>query len=171
MAVAAILLSGAYSWWLKETLLLGNIAVGVLVASALLFGGLAARNLTPALIAAAAMALVFVIAQEVLFNLEDEAGDRAAGVRTTATRLGPTRTLTMHRTFALGTIGVSLAPVALGMASRSYLYCVVSCIMLPTFVLLRMLAGTPNAATLERAGWLTRFIWVSGIVPTLLLRQ
>lgn len=170
-AVAAVVLSGAYSWWLKGTLLLGNLAVGILVAGALLFGGLALESFTPALSVAAMMALVFVVTQEVLFNLEDEEGDRAAGVRTTATRLGPARTITVHRALALAMVAVSLAPAALGIASRTYLYCLVPCIIAPTLVLLRMLSGTPTTATVERAGWITRFIWVSGIVPTVLLRQ
>ncbi|MCU0609689.1 MAG: geranylgeranylglycerol-phosphate geranylgeranyltransferase [Chitinispirillaceae bacterium] len=84
-----ILLLVIYARFLKGVPLAGNILVSLLVAYALLFGGLGSpsffRLLIPALLA---FLLNFI--REILKDIEDEPGDRAAGLSTTATLSGAT---------------------------------------------------------------------------------
>jgi geranylgeranylglycerol-phosphate geranylgeranyltransferase len=170
VAVAAVFVAGAYSWWLKGTLLLGNFAVALLVANTVLYGGIAARLVPPAVIITSALILLFVLVQEVLFTLEDEEWDRLARVGTTANRLGPARTLALHRALGAAIIVVAFLPALLGIAPHAYLYALVPCVIVPTIGVLMLLRGTPSSATVRRAGWLTRLVWISGVVPLALLR-
>ena len=115
-----ITLSAAYSYRLKNTLLLGNAAVGLLVGAVIVFGAAMAGGVTTAALAAAAMACCYITAQEVLFNLEDEADDRAAGLRTTATRLGVPRAAVLLRALLVVFIAVAMVPCAWLAASPRY---------------------------------------------------
>jgi geranylgeranylglycerol-phosphate geranylgeranyltransferase len=78
-----LLLLFLYTRFLKGTPLIGNMVVSLLVAYALLFGGLSAplfnRLLIPAL-----LAFLLNMAREIIKDLEDKPGDSAAGIVTTA---------------------------------------------------------------------------------------
>jgi len=169
-ALAAVGLSAAYSYRLKSTLLLGNACVALLVAMVIVFGAVMAGGATPAAWAAAAMALCYFTAQEVLFNLEDEAQDRAAGLRTTATRLGAKRTARLLRGLLLLFIAVAVLPLASGMAHTAYLAAVVVLTLGPVLALLAMLREPLGAASVARAARLSRLVWVTSFVPLALLR-
>ena len=52
MAAGTVTLAAAYSFWLKNTLLLGNVAMAVLVASIPVYGAMAAGRVTLAVLAA-----------------------------------------------------------------------------------------------------------------------
>jgi 4-hydroxybenzoate polyprenyltransferase len=170
VAVGAVFLAGAYSWWLKGTLLLGNLAVAILVAGTVLYGGIATGAVPPAVIYTSMLILLYVLAQEVLFTLEDEEGDGLAQVGTTANRLGPARTLTLYRGLTVGMVFVALLPSVLGIAPRVYLYALVPCIIAPTLGVIALLWGRPNPMMVQRAVRLSRVVWLSGFVPMAFLR-
>jgi len=81
-------LLAAYALFLKGTPLVGNIVVSMLVSYALLFGGIGApgfdRLLLPAL-----LAFLLNFMREIIKDIQDEPGDRSAGIRTTAAIPGP----------------------------------------------------------------------------------
>ncbi len=91
-AAGAALLLAAYALFLKGLGAPGNLAVAVCAAASFLFGALAAGNLqagwTPALLAGP-----IHLAREWIKDVEDVAGDRAAGRRTLAASAGPGWTL------------------------------------------------------------------------------
>jgi geranylgeranylglycerol-phosphate geranylgeranyltransferase len=82
-ALLPLLLLTIYSLFLKGTPLAGNITISLLVAYALLFGGLDAPQF-PRLIIPAALAFLLNLVREIIKDLQDEPGDRAAGITTTA---------------------------------------------------------------------------------------
>jgi geranylgeranylglycerol-phosphate geranylgeranyltransferase len=79
-----LLLLVLYARYLKGTPLIGNIVVSLLVAYALLFGGLDAPRIDR-LFVPAILAFLLNLAREIIKDLEDKPGDSAAGIATTAT--------------------------------------------------------------------------------------
>ncbi len=169
-ALGAVALSAAYSFRLKSTLLIGNATVAVLVAMVIVFGAVMAGGATPAAWVAAGMTVCYVTAQEVLFNLEDEAQDRAAGLRTTATRLGAAGTARLLRGLLLVFITAALLPVATGVAHGAYVPALVVLTLAPVLAMLLMLRSPLGAAAVARAARLSRLVWVTSFVPLALLR-
>ncbi len=82
-----IVLSLVYALWLKPTGLPGNLAVALMTSLALAYGALGAGNL-PAVLPIAALAFLVNLARELYKDVEDLPGDREAGARTLAVRLG-----------------------------------------------------------------------------------
>jgi geranylgeranylglycerol-phosphate geranylgeranyltransferase len=83
---APCMLLGIYTWRLKRTALVGNILVSILVGYALVFGGVTAPGVSR-LFVPAVLATVINLIRELVKDVEDEPGDRAAGKHTSA-RLG-----------------------------------------------------------------------------------
>ena len=78
-----LLLLSVYAFYFKGTPLAGNILVSLLVAYALVFGGLKAP-LVNRLFVPALLAFLLNLAREIIKDFQDEAGDRLAGLTTTA---------------------------------------------------------------------------------------
>ena len=169
-ALGAIALSAAYSYRLKSTLLLGNVAVALLVGAVVVFGAVIAGGATTAAFAAAAITVFYFTAQEVLFNLEDEPQDRAAGLRTTATRLGPQRTARLLRGLLWLFMGAALMPFLVGMATVVYLAALAACTLAPVAVMLAVLRAPVSAGAVARAASLSRIVWLTSFVPLALLK-
>lgn len=170
IAIVMLVLSGAYSWWLKGTLLLGNGVIALLVGSTVVCGALAWGQVTAPVLTASVLIALYVLGQEVLFNLEDEPGDRAGGVNTTAARLNTSRTLLLYRVLLLAFMLVALVPALRGVASVAYLIATIVCVAIPVLTQLALMAGSLDAAKIARAAQLSRIMWFTGIVPLVLLR-
>lgn len=165
-----LLLTSAYSLWFKRTVLLGNLTIALLNSSIILFGAMAGAGLNPLVWSIATTTLLFSLAQEVLYTVADQDGDRQAGITTTAIFFGAEQSL------QLVCIGLSLmllssfVPLALGAATPLYLILLLPCTLGP--VLLRMIPLTrsthPEAITAAVA--LIKQIRVSSLLPLLLLR-
>jgi geranylgeranylglycerol-phosphate geranylgeranyltransferase len=78
-----LLILALYTRYFKGTPLFGNIVISLLVAYALLFGGLTGP-LFQRLLVPAALAFILNLVREIIKDLQDEAGDRSAGIATTA---------------------------------------------------------------------------------------
>ncbi len=81
-AVPQILLS-FYAWKLKSTPLAGNLLVSILVAYALIYGGLASQNIGR-LWGGAVLAFLVNMCREIIKDLQDLRGDKDTGIHTTA---------------------------------------------------------------------------------------
>lgn len=169
VAILAVLLSAGYSCGLKGTLLLGNVAVAVLVAATVLYGALAAGALNVKVGIACGLIFLFTLAQEVLFNLGDEEGDRQAGVGTTAARLGPARTLVLYRALILIFCAVAVATTLLEGVSVAYTIVIVLFVVAPALGLLVMLRAPVTVRRFRRARTLTWAMWLGGAVPLVTL--
>lgn len=91
----------SYTKQLRAVPLLGNGVVGLLAGMALGYGGLLAGNVPAVLLPAAALTLFFS-GRELLKTIHDLPGDRAAGLRTSATEVGPRPTLALATLCWLG---------------------------------------------------------------------
>jgi 4-hydroxybenzoate polyprenyltransferase len=169
IALGAVVLSWAYSFRLKNTLLLGNGAVALLVVAALVYGALTAGPPGAAVWLAAAISFPYIVAQEALFNLEDEDQDRSAGLHTTATRLGADRTARLVRAILAVFIVLALVPPA-GLASATYFTAALVLLVLPAGILIRLLRRPLSAAAVARAAKLSRLVWLASFVPLGLLK-
>jgi len=170
IALGAVALSWGYSYRLKNTLLLGNAAVAVLVVASLVYGAMAAGAPGAAVWTAAAISFPYIVAQEALFNLEDEDQDRAAGLRTTATRLGADGTARLVRAVLALFIVAALAPVALRLASAAYVMAALVLLVLPAAFFLHTLRAPLSRMAVARAAKLSRLVWAASFVPLGLLK-
>ena len=169
-AAGAVALSAAYSMRLKSTLLLGNATVALLVAGVLVFGALVAGRVMPAVLVAAAIAFSYIVAQEVLFNLEDLDEDGAAGLRTTATRLGRARTAHLVRVLLLVFVAVALAPWLAGAAPASYAAALMVLSLSPAALLWCWLRPPADSGAVARAARWSRLLWLTSFLPLSLLK-
>lgn len=168
VAAVAMLLAAAYSLRLKSTLLAGNAAVGSCVGGVLLFGGVIAGRVSPPILWGAVMTALYITTQEVLFNIEDEPGDRRAGQATTAARLGRPGAIRLHRALAILFLGVALAPFGSVPGATAYLIAVLACAVAPTVIVLALLADATESRIASAVRW-SRVAWMGGVVPLLLL--
>ena len=78
-----LIILAIYSYFLKGTPLVGNLVVATLVAYSILYGALDASGFTT-LIIPAILAFLLNFSREIIKDIQDEAGDRAAAVVTSA---------------------------------------------------------------------------------------
>lgn len=169
-AVAATVLGALYSVRLKNTVLWGNACVALLVAAVPPFGALLVGTMPAAVWIAAGICFAYILAQEALFTLEDEAADRAAGLRTTATVLGVEAAARLVRGLLAVFFVVALAPWALGLAPALYPVVLAAVSLAPAVVLIAWLRSPPDRMRVARAARLSRWIWLTSFLPLALLR-
>ena len=111
LALFSVLLLYGYSARLKRTPLVGNLAVALVLALALLYGGLAVAAMGGVLLLGAGFAAGTTLAREVAKDIEDAVGDAAEGARTLPLVAGPNVAVGV----AVGATGAALAafPIAL----------------------------------------------------------
>lgn len=170
IAAGAVALSAGYSYRLKGTVVLGNLCVALLVSGVLVFGAVVAAGTTTAVWIAAAITFAFIAAQEVLFTLEDEDVDRAAGLTTTATWLGTARTALLVRALLAVFAVAGLVPWLAGIASNTYAAAFAALSLGPAALLYAWLRVPPSPEHIARAARWSRLLWVTGFIPLSLLK-
>jgi len=150
--------------------LLGNMTVALLVASVLVFGALVACGTNHTVWTAAGITFTYIVAQEALFTLEDEHEDRAAGLRTTATRLGTARTARLVRALLVLFALAALVPWVRGQASVAYAAALLVVSVAPAAMLWWWLRAPVQPLRVTRAVRLSRLLWVTSFVPLALLK-
>jgi len=170
IAAGAVVFSAWYSYQLKDTVVLGNLCVALLVAGVVVFGAVVAGGTTPAVWAAAAITFSYIAAQEIVFTLDDEGTDRAAGLTTTATVLGPARTARLARALLVTFAAIGITPWLSGMTSGTYAIAFGTASLAPAAVLWWWLRAPVDPARVARAVQWSRLIWVTGFVPLSLLK-
>lgn len=125
IALVATSLLWAYNARLKRTPGAGNVAVALVIALALAYGGLAARPgaLGGPLLAGAAFAFVTTLARELAKDVEDAAGDALYGARTLAVAWGPRRTAGLAA--VVSALAVAGLPAALALGLNGSFFVVV----------------------------------------------
>ncbi len=169
-AIAMVGITAAYSYRLKNSVILGNVAVAVPVSAVPLYGALAMGRVTAGVLVVSAIMFLYVLAQEALFNLEDEECDRLAGLRTTATYLGPDRTIMLIRAVLITAMAVTLVPWSLGLASTMYLGMLVACVLVPITLMIFILRQPISRPVIAKMATLSRLLWVTSLVPFALLK-
>ncbi|MBL8324213.1 MAG: UbiA family prenyltransferase [Rubrivivax sp.] len=170
-ALAALGLSFAYSAHFKRTLLLGNASIALLVASTLPFGAVAANgNVNFAIALGAWLSFQYVLAQEVLFTLEDLDSDQAAGLKTTATILGRVRCARLVQCLMLVFVASAFAPWLAGRGDTRYaLLAGAGCVAPALWIALRLRCPNRRDRIAEAARW-SRLPWLASFPPLFLLQ-
>lgn len=136
IAVAAAGLMAVYNMHLKRLPIAGNFVVGLLVATAIVFGALALGDAAAA-VYAAGFAFLVTLAREVVKDVEDLPGDVAAGARTTAVVMGPRQARRFAAVVIVVTIVLTPAPFVVSDYSGLYL----SVVLIANVFLIAALAG------------------------------
>jgi geranylgeranylglycerol-phosphate geranylgeranyltransferase len=125
VAVAALntLILASYAAGLKRNGLAGNIAIGYLVGSTFLFGGLVIGDLRVASILAA-MAALATIGRELIKDIEDMRGDRANKIVTIPLRYGTKKAAELATLFIVAAIVLAPLPRILDIFGPVYLWIV-----------------------------------------------
>jgi 4-hydroxybenzoate polyprenyltransferase len=170
MATALVVLSALYSYYLKNTVLLGNGLVALLDASIIVYGGLVIDSLTQAIWLASLMLFLHVFAHEILYTLRDRAGDALAHLKTTATYLGTATSIRLFRIVVMVFVVVALVPWFASLGPDLYLYTIVICTILPTIIAVVMVRASTAEDNLRRATWVMKSVWFFSILPIALLK-
>ncbi|MEI7643066.1 MAG: UbiA family prenyltransferase [Chloroflexales bacterium] len=169
-ALGTTLLAAIYSFVLKGTVLWGNACMALLIAAIPLYGGLAGGGVTPLVGVVAGLMWLFDMSHEILKTTADWAGDGRAGLRTVATALGVRGALRVFQGAGLLFIGAALLPWLAGLAGAAYLLALLPCAVIPTVVVIVMLARRPDDATITLALQIMRYMWISNLLPILLMK-
>jgi geranylgeranylglycerol-phosphate geranylgeranyltransferase len=172
-AAAGMLLAVAlaYSLMLRRTAIAGPVAVAVLFAVPVLYGGwFASSGVQPAHWVAAGQVALFVFARETLKSIPDVKGDAAVGYRTLATELGEATALRIFRLAAAASVVVTLLPFALGSQGPRYLAAATLFVVAPTAAAIWRLRREPTASAIQAALATTGLVFAGGVVPLLMLR-
>ena len=133
LAVFWVLALYYYSRVLKRTVLLGNLTIGLLTGTAFLFGAVATGDPSKALVPGI-FAFLVNVAREIMKDVEDLEGDRAAGARTLPVRYGPQTALRMASLILVLLVAVTPLPYSLGVYSQTYLWIVLGVDVILLFV-------------------------------------
>jgi geranylgeranylglycerol-phosphate geranylgeranyltransferase len=174
LACAALLLFLAfgYSYLFKNTVLIGNLVVGVVSCGTMLFGSLTFGRLTPSSAVATGVILLFVVAYEIVKTLQDRELDAATGVRTLATTYEPEVSVV-----AYASVATVLCVVALGvgpLVSSNPTLCLVLlllCLIVPICSCAYLLASWRDRhRSTARSLLILRLAWLPGLISLVSLK-
>jgi len=168
-ACTNLVLAALYSFRLKRTVLLGNIAMASLNSSVLLFGALATGRITTLVWAVAGMALFYSLAQEVLYTVADMEGDAEGGIVTTAIYFGHGPTLQLFRALIVLAALAALAPWWLTRTSPLYLLALLVCTIGPIMGYILPLTMRAEADAIRRACDAVAMVRGTSLIPLILL--
>ena len=170
IALLNIILSTLYSYYLKNTVLIGNGVIALLNASILVYGGLAIGKLTSAIWILSFLSFLFTLAQEIIFAIGDLEGDAKVGMHTTATYLGTENALHLFRFFALSIVVVTLVVWFLGWVPSRFLYAMAPCSILPLIGIVVMLSIRATTNNIRLAIRVIKFVRFFSLLPGVLLK-
>lgn len=168
LVVSATVLVIWYNLHLKHTAYWGNLVVSVLGAMAFLLGaaagGIKALVELPGPLIPAGFAVIMHFGREVIKDIQDRAGDAAAGSRTAPIRSGSAVPLAVvYTAFAL-VIMLSAAVYLRGWFNRRFFYIVLFFIWLPLVVQSAWLRFSPEPARCRIISGIIKIQMVAGII-------
>jgi 4-hydroxybenzoate polyprenyltransferase len=169
VAVGCVAVATLYSFALKGTVLWGNACMASLIAAIPVYGALTTGGVDLRVWIVAGLMWLFDFSHEILKTTADHAGDRRAGLRTVATAFGVPGAVRIFQGAALLFLLVASLPAVLGMAPIGYLLALILCAVLPTLSVVAMLARSTSDATITRALKIMRYMWLSNLIPILIL--
>lgn len=166
-----VILTAAYSLYLKDMAILGNLCMAFLISTLFVFGGLSVGQLNRRIYLAAVLAFLLQCAQEVLWSIKGMAGDAAAGVNTTALRFGRDQALVIfHVLFTLTSV-VSLAACAAGFVPARFGWAAIPILIIPNITALVIQSRSwPAERKLNLIITIQKFIRFAGIFVIIRLK-
>lgn len=170
IAIINITLCILYSYILKNTVLIGNIVVGLLNASIPVYGGLSIGNLTSAIWILSLLGFLFTIAQEILFAVGDLEGDALIGLQTTATYLGEKAALYLFQFFVLAIMVITILFWRLDLVPNRFFYAMIPCSILPLMGISILLCRRVTNSNIHLAIRVVQFVRLFSLIPGVLLK-
>jgi 4-hydroxybenzoate polyprenyltransferase len=170
LALLFLVLGIGYTYYFKNTILVGNALIGMLCGGLVIAGAMAAGGIVPAAVVGAAFAFVFMFAYEVLNSLQDRQGDAKMGITTVATRLHKSSALRLFNLLELSFVVLSLAPWFLELATDRYLYLLLPCSLLPMLAILSYLNVKTTDHRIRISRLALKFVWFTTLIPMALLK-
>jgi len=125
IAAMNLVLLGTYTQLFKGRVLIGNLLVGWLTGSTVLFGAAAVGTVGPVILVLCAMVIGATVSRELIKDVEDAAGDAAEGLQTAAIVWGRRRAVQAAMAAAILSVALSAGPVVLGVYGIAYLVIIV----------------------------------------------
>ncbi|GHO78908.1 MFS transporter [Ktedonobacter sp. SOSP1-85] len=168
--LCTISVSFSYSFRLKNTVLLGNITVAILVASIIIFGSLLTQGPGYKTWIIAILAFLLLFEYEIIHSAADKEGDIAAGLATTGTVLGTPQIIRLCQIIAATYVLFAILPWLLGLASFWYLLSMALGVILPLIGIVYIVTTKPTTSSFHSSEIFIEFLWVTGLIPIILLR-
>ncbi len=162
-------LSVCYSFKLKSTPLFGNMLIGLMIASILVYGALVVGHITHAVLAGCLLTFLFTFSTEILFTIRDAEADQKAGMNTVAIKFGRLRAFRIFQGVALLLICTGLLVWLLGFASNAFILAVAGCIFFP-IILILIFTRSGSQLSVQTATFWMRRVSILSLIPILLLR-
>jgi geranylgeranylglycerol-phosphate geranylgeranyltransferase len=156
-----------YNRWAKRRLLIGNIMVAIAGGLPVVYGGIIAE---PApghwriLWLGFALAAAFHLARELLKDIQDVTGDRAAGARTVPIVLGITAATRLSGVYLSFIALFSIIPAILLWLNAIYLWGIIALIAIPSTIACLQLWRKPTPHEAGKWAEITKAMMVVGIV-------
>jgi geranylgeranylglycerol-phosphate geranylgeranyltransferase len=163
-------LTTLYSYFLKSTVLLGNLTIAFLSASMMVFGCLAISIPTPAVWILSLLTFLYILAQEILLTMRDREGDAQFGICTLATRFGTIISLHFFCLITFIFILTSLLVWVLGLASNLYLFAITICSILPLLGSVILLGRSQTKQTIYLSVRILKIARFFSILPGVMLK-
>ena len=166
VALIACVLLYAYDTRLKRTVAAGNLTVALLGGLAFIYGGIAgnaiARSLIPAM-----FAVLLHWAREVVKDIADITGDRATGIDTVGTRLGPEKASRLAAGIIILLIAATAIPSLTGYFGAAYTFICLAGIWIPSAVTAVSLLRSPSPETAYRVATALKAIMPVGLAAVI----
>lgn len=169
IAYLNLALTAAYSFWLKRTVLIGNITIVLLNSSVLIYGAFVGNGPNAVLGSVILIVAIYTLAQELLYTVDDHVGDRQAGIITSAIYFGPQRTREIVIVLLVLASISTMIPLLLGLASFLYIGLLLPCMLIPIFVWIVPLVRQGDAAQISIACQRMKWVRMWSLVPLLVL--
>ncbi|NQT34335.1 geranylgeranylglycerol-phosphate geranylgeranyltransferase [bacterium] len=163
LTISVAVLLWVYSYWFKETILLGNIIVAVCGSMAFMYGAIAVNNpkmgMYPALFAA-----LIHLGREIVKDVEDVFGDRLWGAMTFPVVAGPESAQKIAGLILATLVVTTFIPYKLGIFGQNYLLIIILLVNIPILVIVFMLFRGLKRKGLQRASDALKLIMIAGLV-------
>ena len=157
-----LVLMALYSSALKGVPLAGNVVVSLVASTPFLMGGFTQGSYRLSLVPCA-LAFLVHLAREIVKDVEDAAGDEAAGVRTLAVRRGAAMSFAVARGVVVILMGLAALPFGYGIYGWGYAAVVVVIDVVLVRLLLSMTTNS-EAAGLRRSSATLKLVMALGLV-------
>ncbi|MGW0802553.1 UbiA family prenyltransferase [Nonomuraea sp. NPDC002799] len=159
ITLGTLVIGWLYSFYLKNTVLLGNATIALLFAYCLVFGASVAAGADGRIWVMAALMFVFGFAYLVLLAVRDHAADTHAGITTVATYFGERPAIRVFQCLAMACVLLLLLPPVFGWDPARYLAFMTPAAIAP--VCISAIAAGRQGISL--AILLMRMVWFPGL--------
>lgn len=169
--ILSICILFVYNVQLKKVPVWGNLLISILGSATFIAGGLVNNYMAvlqvPGPVVPAAFAFLFHLGRELIKDIADHEGDRAAGYMTLPLIYSPVAVLFLSTIFYAILIGLTVLPIYLGWYRPAYGVVTVVLVDIPLVVLLSYLWASGDRRRFARGGSILKLLMLFGLAAFL----